>query len=86
MEALTSSYIAQPNIFSATMTGPDTEKMEPSCSSSASCLFFLELAGAMVDGLAECSGGGVDVEVGDVVVEVVVVVVKVQLLEKEAGE
>jgi hypothetical protein len=31
--SLTSSYMAQPIMFSATMTGPETEKTEPYCSS-----------------------------------------------------
>jgi hypothetical protein len=37
---LTNSYIAQPIIFSATMTGPEIEKMEPFCFSSPSPLDF----------------------------------------------
>ncbi len=40
---LTNSYIAQPIMFSATMTGPEMEKMEPFCFSPS----MLDFAGAI---------------------------------------
>jgi hypothetical protein len=52
MEMPTNSYMAHPIMFSATMTGPEIEKMEPFCFSS---LPLLDLEGAILIVLAvEC--------------------------------